>query len=91
MCAKDLGEECGGIWELKGTCGEGLTCYIKDDPDRPWLRFTKAGVCVYKYKGEKRVMLCGLFLVPIPVHPRTFLYICLKKNKRDTLLSRFIV
>lgn len=31
ICAKQLGEVCGGIWDLEGTCDEGLYCGISPD------------------------------------------------------------
>lgn len=32
VCAKNVGEVCGGLWKTKGVCGEGLEC-VK--PPRP--------------------------------------------------------
>ena len=36
ICAKGEGEECGGIWNLEGTCATGFYCKkIHDDDDLP--------------------------------------------------------
>ena len=47
VCAKVEGEECGGLWNLSGTCDKGLTCVLPNVPDESgvvyqWL----AGVCM---------------------------------------------
>ncbi len=31
ICAKQLGEICGGVWDSEGTCDEGLYCGITPD------------------------------------------------------------
>jgi len=48
VCAKDVNEDCGGLWGMKGKCGEGLMCRIEENPEKPWMRFQTPGVCVYK-------------------------------------------
>ncbi|XP_076038312.1 single insulin-like growth factor-binding domain protein-1 isoform X2 [Oratosquilla oratoria] len=40
VCAKGLGEVCGGPWFHRGRCGRGLRC-LRDDTD-----FNSEGVCV---------------------------------------------
>jgi len=34
VCSKIEGEECGGLYALKGKCTEGLICYVKEDKDK---------------------------------------------------------
>ncbi|XP_047489858.1 venom protein 302-like [Penaeus chinensis] len=39
-CARALGEECGGPWDMLGQCASGLTCRRNDD------HFQSSGNCV---------------------------------------------
>uniref|UniRef100_A0A1V1WBF0 Putative venom protein n=1 Tax=Superstitionia donensis TaxID=311983 RepID=A0A1V1WBF0_9SCOR len=40
VCAKDEDEECGGLWDMRGKCGEGLTCVKENGDDE-----NSVGVC----------------------------------------------
>lgn len=48
VCAKNLGEVCGGPWKVFGTCGKGLECVLPPSPpgvDRFAYEFNAEGVC----------------------------------------------
>ncbi|XP_047736748.1 insulin-like growth factor-binding protein 7 [Hyalella azteca] len=45
VCAKSLGEECGGPYSAYGQCGLGLTC-LKDQRECPYL-FHPQGLSAY--------------------------------------------
>merc|ERR1712098_412198 len=47
VCAKAEGEDCNGLWGIKGKCASFLTCKLQKPKGRPW--FPKRlwdGVCV---------------------------------------------
>jgi len=50
VCAKALGEPCGGSWNMHGRCGSGLTCQQRKPIQR-------AGICV----PEKCGNVCGVW------------------------------
>ncbi|XP_077542389.1 crimpy [Haemaphysalis longicornis] len=41
VCARGPGEECGGYWNIGGTCAEGLTC----KPNTMYYQLP--GMCIY--------------------------------------------
>ena len=43
-CAKGLNEKCGGLWDIEGTCTEGLTCVASRNEEKPWL--ISPGLCM---------------------------------------------
>ena len=52
VCAKLIGEECGGFWGKDGTCDDGLECITDSDPEFGIPLFQQAtGRCVPK-SGE---------------------------------------
>ena len=48
LCAKTIGEACGGPWGLDGTCDDGLTCVITNDSSFGDYLFGQTGTCVAK-------------------------------------------
>lgn len=54
VCGKLLGESCGGMWNMLGSCGEGLTCFKlkqlqKENQFISMFDYGSQGVCVEKY------------------------------------------
>lgn len=46
VCAKQLGEGCGGLWNMSGTCEPGLECVVEADEDTPsYIAEQMAGTC----------------------------------------------
>ena len=53
-CAKDVGQKCGGLWGMDGTCGEHLECFkprkeIRDLNEEKPYEF-QSGICRAKSK-----------------------------------------
>ena len=46
-CAKIIGEECGGVFGIYGTCDDGLEC-ITYDPETGLSSLDQKGICVPK-------------------------------------------
>ena len=47
VCAKIIGEECGGLFSIDGTCDVGLEC-ITYDPETGLSSLDQKGICVPK-------------------------------------------
>ncbi|XP_019622834.1 PREDICTED: venom protein 302-like [Branchiostoma belcheri] len=58
VCAKVKGESCGGLWNLDGTCADGLICQEPDPPtpnEDGLIAFNphEPGTCVKDKKAKK--------------------------------------
>ncbi|XP_067122565.1 venom protein 302-like isoform X2 [Centruroides vittatus] len=46
ICAKDIGERCGGIWNMYGKCGRNLKCVNPSNPLTTFDYANEYGICL---------------------------------------------
>ena len=73
MCANDVGQLCGGLWGLEGTCGDRLECVKL--PKHKKKEYFWTGIC---QKTRKKIRLdCVYFCAEISESLYSFKIPCL--------------